>query len=64
MTEDQDAQMEIKVKRLRSSTNICHHVLSMHEANPISLLGNQIFAFSNEGLALQDYNNKAPDTCS
>ena len=31
VTEDQDAQTETKVKTLRSSTNICHHILSMHE---------------------------------
>ena len=56
MTEDQDAQIKTKVKRLRSRTNICHHILSMHEdIKPES-------CFQYEGLALQDYNNKAHDS--
>ena len=52
-------------ERLRLNTNICHHILSMHEDNPIAIyLVKPKSCFGYEGLDLQDCNNKAPDTCS
>ena len=54
MTEDQDAQTETNVKRLRSSTIVSASYLSCET---------KVLLWY-EGLDLQDCNNKAPDTCS
>ena len=61
MTEDRGVQMKTKAKRQRSSTNLCHHIF-VNEDNPITIvLRNPDSSFLYEGLALQDYDNKAPD---
>ena len=46
---------EIKVKRLRSSTNVSHNILSVHEDNPIAIyLVKPKSYFWYEDLDLQD----------